>query len=93
MSIGEKFSPILAEIEDALWEHEAIVQLPPGFTDQGFRAILKIFMAAAMDRMWRLQKNEKMSLDDRAAMARRLGKDMRQLVKTYTDTDAHDLYK
>lgn len=93
MSIGKRISPALSEIEYTLWEFEAADQGPPQFTDDGFRAALKIMMAALMDKMWTLQKSEGIPIEDRARMAQKAGEDMRQLVKTYTDIDAHDLYK
>jgi hypothetical protein len=80
-------------IEDALWDHEASAATPPHFTDEGFRAALKIFMAAALDKMWTLQRVEVMPLQDRAAMAEALGNEVRRVVKTYLDIDSRELYK
>jgi len=91
--IGEALSPVLAGIENAIWDFEANVELPPKFTEEGFRASIKIFMSAALDKMWTLQRNEKMNISDRAAMAQKMGEDLRQLVKTYTDVDTHTLYR
>lgn len=92
MSIGKRISPVLIEIEMALWEYEAHVSERPGFTDDGFRSALKIFMSALLDKMWSLQKNEAIPMDVRCDMAQKAGEQMRQLVKTYTDIDPHTLY-
>jgi len=91
--IGKKLSPVLAEIEDTLWEFEAHSGLKPEFTEEGFRAAIKIFMAALTDKMWELQAAEKIDLKDRVNMALKAGSDLKQLVKTYTNIDTHELYK
>ena len=91
--IGERMSPVLAELESALWEHEAAIGGPPRFTDEGFRAATKIFMAALMDKMWTLQAAESLPIDVRSDMALKAGEQVRQVVKTFTNIDTHDLYK
>ena len=90
--IGEKISPILAEIEATLWEFEAAVGTKPGYSDEGFRASIKIFMSAMLDKMYELQSDESLCIDDRSKMAESLGNSVRSLVKTYTNIDTHDLY-
>ena len=91
--IGEKISPILSEIEDTLWEFEANIGAQPQYTTEGFRAGIKIFMSVLMDKMWNLQENETLTMEDRIHMVEKLGQDVRMIVKTYTDIDTHDLYK
>ena len=91
--IGEKLSPVLVEIEDALLEFEAYVGDQPNFTDDGFRAGIKIFMSVMMDKAFNLQSNEDMSMDTRIKMITKLGEDTRSLIKTYTDIDTHTLYE
>lgn len=93
MKIGEKISPILVEIEDALWEFEADIGFKPGYTDDGFRAGIKIFMSVLMDRIWELQDDENIDMETRKAMATKAGEDVRNLVKTYTGIDTHKLYE
>lgn len=90
--IGKRLSPILEEIENTLWEFEANVGIKPEFTDVGFRAGIKIFMTVLMDRIWELQEDETISIEDRGNMARKAGEDIRQLVKTYTGIDTMELY-
>jgi hypothetical protein len=93
MSIGKKFSPILVEIEDTLWEFEAYSGAKPEYTIDGFRAGIKIFMSVLMDKIWELQQDEKIDMQDRINMAEKAGNDVRNLVKTYTNIDCHELYK
>jgi hypothetical protein len=56
--IGKKLSPILSEIESALIEFEINVARPPEYTDEGFRASVKIFLSVMLDKMWKLQEDE-----------------------------------
>ena len=91
--IGEKISPILEEIESALWEFEANSGSKPEYTIEGFRAATKIFMSVLMDKVWELQQDEKIDIKDRESMVIKLGNDVRNLIKTYTDIDTYELYK
>lgn len=93
MSVGKTISPLLVELEDVLWEFQKHGGLKPEFTDDGFRAALKIFMDVIMDKTWELQENEGMGLEDRKKMVGKLGDDIRQLIKTYTDIDTFEMYK
>ena len=93
MTIGEKLSPVLVEIENTLWEFECNIGSKPSYTKEGFRAAIKIFMSVMMDKIWELQEDEKIDMEDRVKMVERWGQDVRQLVKTYIDIDTHNLYK
>ena len=90
--IGKKLSPILEEIEDTLWEFDLKGQKPE-YTKEGFRAGIKIFMSVLMDKIWELQQDEKIDMEDRINMVQKAGEDVRQLVKTYTDIDCHKIYE
>lgn len=93
-TIGEWLAPTLLEMEDTLWSYEIYMPSEPyGFSDDSFRAIIKLFMAAIMDKMWALQEGDEMEIEDRAAMAEKCGKDVRALVKTFTGIDTHNLYE
>lgn len=91
--IGKKLSPILSEIEDTLLEFEANVGAKPEFTEEGFRAGIKIFMSVMLDKTFELQIKEGFSEEDAGDMANKMGEDLRKFVKTYADIDTHDLYK
>ena len=59
----------------------------------GFRSATKIFMSVLMDKIWELQSDEKIDMKDRMDMVEQCGKDVRKLIKTYTNIDTHELYK
>ena len=90
MTLGEKLSPILSEIEDTLLEN---YETKPGFNDEGFRSSIFIFQSALLDKMWELQEKEDIQIETRADMATKCGEAIRSLVKTFTDIDTHNLYK
>lgn len=91
-TIGQKISPILKEIEDTLWEHEAYKATKPEFTFDGFRASLKIFMAAMLDKVFELQMKEGFTKEDALNMAQKCGEDLNKFVKTYTNLDPKTFY-
>jgi hypothetical protein len=90
--IGKKLSPVLEEIELTLLEYEANIGIQPEFTDEGFRAGIKIFSSVVLDRIWNLQESEELSMDDRIKMAESFGNKIREIVKTYTNIDTRQLY-
>lgn len=90
--IGKNISPILVEIETALWEFDIQNGFKTEYTEDGFRAAIKIFMSVIMDKMWELQETESIDMKDRENMACKAGEDLRSLIKTYTGVDCHDLY-
>ena len=91
--IGKKLSPILSEIESALIEYELNINRPPQYTDEGFRASVKIFLSVMLDKMWKLQEDEGIDINTRADMAEKLGNELRNIVRIYTNIDTHNLYK
>ena len=91
--IGKKLSPILSEIESALIEYELNINRPPEYTDEGFRASVKIFLSVMLDKMWKLQEDEEIDINTRADMAEKLGTEIRNIIRVYTNIDTHDLYK
>ena len=92
MTIGEKLSPLLVEIEDAISDHELYDGCQPYFTDEGFRAGVRIFMALLLDKMYNLQCMEGMEYADKLNMATKAGVDLKDFVKVYTDIDTKKLY-
>lgn len=93
MSIGKKLSPILEEIEDALWESESNNMGKPEFTMDGFRASIKIFMSAMMDKIFELQDAEDFAFEDKLKMSKQCGEDIKKLVSVYTGIDTTKLYE
>lgn len=92
MQIGRAISPILYEIECAIWEYEAADGGKPQYGDVGFRAAIKIFMSALMDKMWEVQEYDKMCIEDRIKMAESAGNEVSVIVKKYTGIDSRSLY-
>ncbi len=91
-TIGYKISPVLCEIENTLLEFEANIGIAPEYTNEGFSAAIKIFTSALMDKIWNLQNDENMDMQDRTNMVQKVGDDISKLVKTYTNIDTHEFY-
>lgn len=90
LTLGEKISPILSEIENTLLDN---YETKPGFNNEGFRASIYIFQSALLDKMWELQEKENLSIKIREEMATKCGKSIRSLIKTFTDIDTYKLYE
>lgn len=90
--VGVKMKPLLLLLENALWDFEANNAALPKFDDESFRAILKLFMTAIVERIWLLQEGEEMEGDDRVNMVTKAGNDIKDLIKVYTDIDTLTLY-
>lgn len=91
-NLGEQLSPILEEMEIALFEHQLRANDILKFTDNGTRAAIKVFMDCMLANMWQLQVKENTSQDDRENMALSMGDELRKLIKTYTNIDTHKMY-
>ena len=89
----EAIEDIILDLEGAIIEYNSIADaIPqPKFSDDTLRAATCIFMTVLMDKMWDLQEDENLDIEDRLNMARKAGQDIRQLIKTYTGIDSHDL--
>ena len=93
-TLGEWLHPSLLQIEDTIWSFEMFAEnIPPQYTNEGFRAIMRLFMSAMMDKIWALQEAEGMEMEDRAAMVEKCGQEVRALVKTFTNIDTQKLYE
>jgi len=87
--IGEELKPIYLSIENMLL---ANYETKPDFDNETFRAAIYIFQSALMDKLFDLQNEENMPLKNREDMAEQCGKDLRSLVKKYTDIDTFKLF-
>lgn len=92
-TIGELLTPTLVKIEETLLECNVKGLGPLLFPVEALRASCMIFDTILMDFMFELQQKEKMSLEDCCKMAENAGKELRLLVKKYTNIDTHDFYK
>jgi hypothetical protein len=92
--IGKNLSEDLIIIEDIIWDAECKNPDEPfKFTEEGFRASLKIFMANMLDKTWNLQEKNKLSQEERIKQAEEIAKELKKLVKKYTGINTLDLYK
>lgn len=90
--IGKKLSPVLEEIEATLWEFEANDGGKPNYSLQGFRASVKIFMSALVDKFFEKQQADGISEKDTLEAVEKLGQDIRAFVFNATGIDTHQLY-
>lgn len=91
--IGEMASESLVIWEELLWEWEVREMGVPRFTDEGFRAAMKIFMAAFVERSYAMMNQDKMPTEDRHKMIVTAGEELSKFVHTYTGIDTKKLYK
>ena len=63
----------------------------PNYSDADFFACIFIFQTALLDKMFDLQNEEKMSMQDRENMAEACGQELRKFVKVYTGLDTYEL--
>jgi len=89
----QKLEPHLLEIEAALWEREANIEAPHRYSDEAFRASIKIFMAGLMDKLWELQEKEGTPIKERGEMALHAGTEIRKIILEMTGIDTHKLNK
>jgi len=93
MSIGEKIDPILNEINDVLWEFDTYVEEKPNYPLSSLNYATKIFSSVIMDKIMDLKLKENIPFIDVCNMAENAGKDIRKLIKIYTDIDTYDFFK
>lgn len=90
--IGKELSDIFSKVANTLWRFEVDLGMKPGYTEEGFKGGIKIFMSVLMDKIFELQEDEDLSIEDRMNMATKAGEDIRKLVKTYTGLDTKNFY-
>lgn len=91
--IGSTLKPVLVIVENAIWNFEADGGGLPGFDDDSFRAIIKLFTTALIERIWSLQERENMDDEERVKMGLSAAAEVKKLVKVYANIDTMDLYK
>lgn len=64
---------------------------PQNYTESEFLSSVIIFQNAIMDKMWNIQEEEGMCMDDRINMAVKCGENLKKLIHTYTGIDTHKL--
>ena len=63
----------------------------PNYSNRDFINAIIIFQTALMDKMYDMQDNDGMSVDDRIKMAESCGLALRKLIYTYTGIDTHKI--
>ena len=58
ITIGQKLTPILVEIEKSLIDHQIWGNSKPNFSEDALRAATKIFCSVLIDKMFDLQEYE-----------------------------------
>lgn len=92
-SVANEITPILVDIEKKLWASEEGHSPIPKYTDDAIRASLKILMTILITKMWELQEREELDTEIRESMAERFGRELKHIIKVYTDIDTHKLYE
>lgn len=64
----------------------------PNFSNESFRAISYIFLTAIIDKLFDLQMNEGIELEDSKKMAESCGNELKKFVKIYTGIDTEEFY-
>lgn len=90
--IGKRLSPVLEEIEATLWEFDAQIGAKPEYSIEGFRAAVKIFISAVMDKMWEKHRIDNLTPAQMEAEAERVGHEVRAFVMSVTGIDTTMLY-
>lgn len=87
------YGKVLIEIENGLWEHDDRVNdgiaEPYTYTDEHFRACLKIFMSGLLWKLWETNDND---IEKMIGLAGKMGEDIKELVGAYTGINTHDLF-
>jgi len=90
---GKKLTPVLESISDGIWEFESYELGQPNYDDVALEYASKIFISVMMDKIWNLQQEEDMPMEERMKMVIKCGEDIKKIIKTYTDMDSHDFFK
>lgn len=91
--IGEALSPVLHEISETLWEHEANLATKPEYNMQGFEAACHIFTSAMLDFAFNFYAISGKDMDFMSGMATKLGQEIREMILTYTGLDSTKFYR
>lgn len=82
-TMGELTSPMIDSVADVIMEYEQTYSEPPNYEEQTLHSATRIFMSCIMDRMWGMQENEGMDMEDRKNMAISCGKEVAMILKKY----------
>lgn len=75
-----------------MWEFESFSPEKADYTDEGFRAAIKIFTSVFIEKIYDLQEKEGLDHSDRLNMGIQAMKDLKQMIKVYTNIDTEKFY-
>jgi hypothetical protein len=78
---------------EILIENSSDTAIKPNYTNREFMNACIIFHNALMDKMYDNQDFDDMLIDDRMNMATSCGTELRNLIRTYTGLDTHEVDK
>lgn len=80
---------LLEELADEQLEITLVSNEPANYSNNYLINACIVFNALIMDKMWKLQEDENMSIEDRYKMAEDCGKNLYKFIHTYTGIDMH----
>lgn len=90
--ISHKINEILEELETAIIDYTLIEDGRLNITESAFRAATFVYSQVLSNKIFDLQEVEEMPLETRIDMMEACGKELRDLVKVYTNIDTMELY-
>jgi hypothetical protein len=82
------YEPIFKEIANGLLE---VSEIKPNYSDNAMLDVSLIFQSVFMDKIFDNQDYDNMSYEHRSKMVEQAGKDLRNLIHTYTGLDTVQL--
>ena len=94
--VNNPYSEILKELEETLWEHDYLVEKEKAniytYSNDDFRAAMKIFMSACMWKIWDRQEKDNFSMDMRIQEVEDFAEKLKILCELYLNIDVVKLY-
>lgn len=93
MTLGQKLSPILTELEGLIWDSEVYAPgVRPEYPPEAVRAAVKVFASVLLDKQWEKHEKDGDSQADRERMALLAGTAIHKLVLDLTGLDSKKMY-
>jgi len=90
--LGEKLSPVLESLFDTLVDHKVMFpEVPIDVTDKAFLGAVQLLADVLLSRMFDLQMEEGMSLEQGGKMAKHAGESLHKLILEMTNIDTRKL--
>jgi len=92
ITLEKEVTRVLTELEELLLGYKSLGIETKDYPIDALRAICFIFSDVLADRITKLQIEEGIDMVDTKNMASEAGRELRKLIKTYTNIDTHTLY-